>query len=181
MVFSRTPFVPLAIPDSNGAWKRNVFPATTGIYALYMADSPLDEAIGVGAISSPLSESSVRRLAPQIVYVGKTSKGGRLHERLGMHYRKIDSRENISVRQIVCRYLSIPHDWNVLFAEQTLIFAREVTDPPPPPWNTNGFGSNVPGAGRPGLRQPGAQHFNVLYPVRANAVVDPADQDQESD
>jgi hypothetical protein len=172
MVFTRTPFVPLSVPESAAAWRRNDFPDSTGIYALYLSERPLDDVLGRDRLTTPLSEESIEAVAPTLVYVGKTSRGGRLRDRLRAHYRKIDSRQNISVTRIICRYLVIPHDWNVLFAEENLIWAPEITSTPPPPWNTNGFGSNLPGRGRPGFRAPGATHFDVLFPPRNGALVE---------
>ena len=180
MVFTRTPLVPLAVPEGEDGWLRNVFPSSTGIYALYLTEKPIDEIIGRERLTTPLSVESVELLAPRIVYVCKTSRGGKLRDRLGTHYRKIDSRQNISVRHIVCRYLVIPHDWNVLFAEENLIWAEEISVSPPPPWNMNGFGSNVPGRGRPGFRAPAATHFDVLYPLRPDAPPEPeVDHDED--
>jgi hypothetical protein len=91
----------------------------------------------------------------------------------------ISERQNISVDQIVCRYLQIKEDWNVLFAERHLIAAPEITDTPPPPWNTSGFGSNVPGEGRPGKREKGPKHFDILYPKKPDAPPEPGEEPDE--
>lgn len=87
--------------------------------------------------------------------------------------------------------LAVPNDKNDFclydFPRKTGIYALYLTDAPisnlipderrvgdlvdddvqpPPPWNTNGFGSNAPGAGRPGKRAKPPDHFDVLYPPK---------------
>ncbi len=166
MVFTRTPFVPFAVPTGKGRLDLYAFPQKPGIYALYLNDTPLSDVLKPEQLSGELKPDTLSELKFQLVYVGKTSGNGTLRKRLGTHFNKIDSRQNISVDRIVCRYLEIEHDWNVLFAEHHLIEAPEITKDPPPPWNTNGFGSNVPGRGRPGLREKHSRHFDVLYPLK---------------
>lgn len=84
-----------------------------------------------------------------LVYIGKASKGTTksrrtLRARLSEHVGKIESRQNISLAEISCRYLTFESEWWVFAAEYALIshFAPE--------WNTSGFGSKTPGKGRPG-------------------------------
>ncbi|MGH8014501.1 MAG: Eco29kI family restriction endonuclease [Candidatus Binataceae bacterium] len=167
MAFTRTEFVPLAIPsDGSNRFGIYSFPSRPGIYALYLNKVPLSEVLAIRQRSKELTTEALSRLEFGLVYVGKTSGNGTLRQRLRTHFNKLQSRENISVDRIICRYLEIEHDWNVLFAEHHLIEATEITETPPPPWNTNGFGSNTPGRGRPGFRQKSASHFDVLYPLK---------------
>lgn len=179
MVFTRTPYVSFAVPDGKGGLKMYPFPKKPGIYALYLCDRALSEILSPNERSGELSEGALKKLNYRIVYVGKTSGGGTLNYRLGIHYRKIDGRQNISVDQIICRYLEIEEEWNVLFAERNLINAAEITTNPPPPWNTNGFGSNVPGRGRPGFRQKHPQHFDVLYPPKPGVKPEPEEESED--
>jgi hypothetical protein len=81
----------------------------------------------------------------EIVYAGKaltTTLGRRLAE----HYRKIAGRGNISASEVTCRYLTIEGNWFVRAAEDALIETYK------PLWQSSGFGSHVPGRGRPGTR-----------------------------
>jgi len=84
-------------------------------------------------------------LRGQLVYAGKAIQT-RLNRRLAEHYRKIVSRQNIDVREVTCRFLEIRGDWFVRAAEDALIQNYR------PAWQTSGFGSHVPGVGRPGIR-----------------------------
>ncbi len=81
----------------------------------------------------------------QLVYAGKALQT-RLNRRLAEHYRKIVSRKNIDVDDVNCRYLMIRGDWFVRAAEDALIQTYK------PVWQQSGFGSHVPGIGRPGVR-----------------------------
>lgn len=106
--------------------EKNVAPALSGIYALYYK----------------------RRL----VYVGKASRGTTksrrtLRARFNEHVGKIQSRQNITLDDVKCRYLTFSSEWWVFAAELALITHYE------PEWNLSGFGSKVPGAGRPGTRR----------------------------
>jgi hypothetical protein len=90
---------------------------------------------------------------------------------LTKHARKIKGRENIDLAEMSCRYLMIRVKWQVARAEGTLIEHYD------PPWNTmSGFGSNPPGAGRPGL--PGYQsQWDQLFPLRGRSA-DQVDSDR---
>ncbi len=96
-----------------------------------------------------------------LVYVGKASglfKTPRtLRNRLGTHRRKIDGRQNIDVGDMQCRYLTFVSEWWVWAAELSLIEHYS------PAWNGSGFGSNVPGRGRPGIK---TSSWNELYPPK---------------
>lgn len=81
----------------------------------------------------------------QLVYAGKALQT-RLNRRLAEHYRKIVSRQNIDVQDATCRFLVIRGDWFVRAAEDALIQTYK------PIWQLSGFGSHVPGIGRPGIR-----------------------------
>lgn len=116
---------------------RGVGPHSSGIYALYFKG--------------------------KLVYVGKASKGTTkskrtLRARLSEHAGKIDGRGNISVSEMKCRYLTFDSEWWVFAAEFALITHYR------PEWNESGFGSKVPGKGRPGTER--VSRWNVLYPPR---------------
>lgn len=85
----------------------------------------------------------------KLVYVGKASKGTTksartLRARLNEHVGKIGGRKNISLTEMQCRYLTFVSEWWVFAAEFALMTHYG------PEWNTSGFGSKTPGAGRPG-------------------------------
>jgi len=81
-----------------------------------------------------------------LVYAGKALQTT-LKRRLAEHTRKIASRRNITLNQMSCRFLTIDSDWFVRAGEHALIETYE------PEWNLSGFGSHVPGRGRPGIRR----------------------------
>jgi len=83
----------------------------------------------------------------KLVYAGK-ALNTTLKRRLAEHTRKVASRKNISLDQLSCRFLVIESDWFVRAAEDALIVGYN------PLWNKSGFGSHVPGRGRPGIKQP---------------------------
>lgn len=119
------------------ALEKGVGPKESGIYALYHKG--------------------------KLVYIGMVSKNTTkskrtLRTRLGEHLRKIDSRRNISLAQMKCRYLTFESDWWVFAAEFALI--THFT----PDWNLSGFGSKVPGIGRPGTKR--VSRWNALYPKK---------------
>ena len=89
-------------------------------------------------------------------YVGKTDKSGNVRKRLLEHARKIEGRKNIKVSDIRFRYLIIHEDWLVRACEEYLIKHYS------PAWQGSGFGSHVPGAGRPGKKGP--NRFDQMYP-----------------
>ena len=84
----------------------------------------------------------------KLVYIGKASKGTTrskrtLQARLSEHVGKIESRRNISLDQMKCRYLTFSSEWWVFAAEFALTTHYK------PEWNASGFGSNVLGVGAP--------------------------------
>ena len=81
----------------------------------------------------------------KLVYAGKALNTV-LKRRLAEHTRKIAGRRNIAVGQMTCRFLTIDSDWFVRAAKDALITSYT------PLWNASGFGSHVPGRGRPGTR-----------------------------
>ncbi len=81
----------------------------------------------------------------KLVYAGKALHTT-LRRRLAEHTRKIASRTNLTLDQMTCRFLTIDSDWFVRAAEDALITNYK------PLWNLSGFGSHVPGKGRPGIR-----------------------------
>jgi hypothetical protein len=112
-------------------------PKASGIYALYFKN--------------------------QLVYIGKASKettksGRTLRARLGEHVTKISGRQNITLGDMTCRYLTFASEWWVFAAEFALIANYE------PEWNESGFGSKVPGVGRPGTHR--VSRWDELFPKR---------------
>ena len=80
-----------------------------------------------------------------LVYAGKALQVT-LRKRLNEHHDKIAGRTGIAIKDMTCRFLSIESDWFVRAAEDALIVGYK------PAWNASGFGSHVPGRGRPGIR-----------------------------
>lgn len=98
-----------------------------------------------------------------LVYVGKASKGTTkskrtLRDRLAEHAGKIQGRKNITLDDMKCRYLTFSSEWWVFAAEFALITHYR------PEWNESGFGSKVPGIGRPGTHR--VSRWNELFPKR---------------
>ncbi len=91
-----------------------------------------------------------------LVYAGKALHT-RLSRRLAEHYRKITARRNIDINDVTCRFLVIQGDWFVRAAEDALIQTYT------PDWQNSGFGSHVPGVGRPGIR---TARWDTDFPVR---------------
>jgi hypothetical protein len=123
-----SPLLPLA---------KSVGPALSGIYALYFKD--------------------------RLVYIGKATKemtksGRSLRSRLNEHVGKIAGRQNISLEEMQCRYLTFDSEWWVFAAEFALMVHYE------PEWNGSGFGSKTPGVGRPGTHR--VSSWNELFPPK---------------
>jgi hypothetical protein len=119
--------------------KKGVGPRESGIYGLYFKDD--------------------------LVYIGKASKGTTksertLRDRLSEHVRNINGRENLSLADMKCRYLTFSSDWWVFAAEFALITHYR------PKWNKSGFGSKVPGVGRPGTDR--VSRWNEQFPRKAH-------------
>ncbi len=92
----------------------------------------------------------------RIVYAGK-ALDTTLRRRLAEHTRKIAGRKNIQPGEVSCRFLIIESDWFVRAGEHALIETYE------PDWNLSGFGSHVPGRGRPGVRR---SRWDTEFPPR---------------
>lgn len=119
------------------ALAKGVGPAESGIYALYFRG--------------------------KLVYIGKASKGTTtskrtLRARLGEHVGKISGRDNITLADMKCRYLTFASEWWVFAAEFALITHYD------PEWNGSGYGSKTPGVGRPGTSRVSA--WNTKYPKK---------------
>lgn len=117
--------------------EKNVGPRASGIYALYFND--------------------------KLVYIGKASKGTTkskrtLRARLNEHIDKISNRGKISVTDMTCRYLTFDSEWWVFAAEFALMEHYQ------PEWNESGFGSKVPGVGRPGTDR--VSRWDALFPKK---------------
>lgn len=119
----------------------DVGPQASGVYALYFKS--------------------------KLVYIGKASKGTTkskrtLRARLNEHVGKISeaeaARENITLAEVQCRYLTFHSEWWVFAAEFALMTHYE------PAWNASGFGSKVPGVGRPGTHR--VSRWDELFPKR---------------
>lgn len=118
--------------------EKGVGPKLSGIYALYFKS--------------------------RLVYVGKASKettksGRTLRERLNEHVGKISKRQNITLRQMGCRFLTFDSERWVFAAEFALMVYYN------PEWNASGFGSKTPGRGRPGTDR--VSRWNELFPPKA--------------
>jgi hypothetical protein len=116
---------------------RDAGPQASGIYVLYFKD--------------------------RLVYIGKASKGitkskRTLRARLSEHAIKISGRRNITLDYMKCRYLTFASEWWVFAAEFALITHYR------PEWNASGFGSKVPGVGRPGTDR--VSRWNELFPKK---------------
>jgi len=116
---------------------KNVGPPASGIYALYFRD--------------------------KLVYIGKASRGTTkskrtLRGRLAEHCGKIGGRRNITLADMKCRYLTFASEWWVFAAEFALMTHYQ------PEWNESGFGSKVPGIGRPGTHR--VSRWNALFPPK---------------
>jgi len=116
---------------------KNVGPQASGIYALYFKN--------------------------KLVYIGKASKETTkskrtLRARLNEHVGKIRERQNITLADMKCRYLTFDSEWWVFAAEFALMAHYQ------PEWNASGFGSKVPGKGRPGTHR--VSRWNELFPKR---------------
>ena len=115
--------------------RKGTGPLASGIYALYFHD--------------------------ELVYIGKASKGTTkskrtLRARLSEHVSKIGGRQNISLKNMSCRYLTFDSEWWVFAAEFALMAHFS------PEWNASGFGSKVPGIGRPGTDR--VSRWNEKFP-----------------
>ena len=98
-----------------------------------------------------------------LVYIGKASRGTTkskrtLRARLDEHVSKIMGRQNISLSDMKCRYLTFESEWWVFAAEFALMAHYR------PEWNESGFGSKVPGVGRPGTSR--ISKWNAKFPAR---------------
>ena len=116
---------------------KNVGPRASGIYALYFKGA--------------------------LVYIGKASKEmtrskRTLRDRLNEHIGKISRRQNITLGDMKCRYLTLEGEWWVFAAEFALITHYD------PEWNGSGFGSKIEGVGRPGTDR--VSRWNDLFPKR---------------
>ena len=117
--------------------KKGVGPQLSGIYVLYYRGD--------------------------LVYIGKASSGTTkskrtLRTRLNEHVSKISGRQNISLDEMTCRYLTFSSEWWVFAAEFALIHHFE------PDWNGSGYGSKVPGKGRPGTNR--VSDWNTKFPPK---------------
>jgi len=92
----------------------------------------------------------------ELVYAGKALETT-LGRRLAEHYKKIASRQNIDTADVTCRFLIIDGSWFVRAAEDALIQHYD------PSWQRSGFGSHVPGVGRPGVR---TSRWDTEFPPR---------------
>lgn len=117
---------------------KSIGPQKSGIYALYYQN--------------------------ELVYIGKASSGTTkskrtLRTRLNEHINKITGRQNISLDEMSCRYLTFYSEWWVFAAEFSLIAHSN------PEWNESGFGSKIPGKGRPGTDR--ISKWDEQFPKRA--------------
>jgi hypothetical protein len=97
-------------------------------------------------VAPPMKGVYVLYWKAKLVYAGKALHTT-LRRRLCEHFRKISARPNLSIGHMTCRFLIIDSDWFVRAAEDALITGYK------PIWNKSGFGSHIPGKGRPGIRE----------------------------
>lgn len=83
-----------------------------------------------------------------------------MRSRLNEHVSKIEGRQNITLFDMQCRYLTFNSEWWVFAAEFALMTHYQ------PEWNTSGFGSKTPGKGRPGTDR--VSRWNELFPPKQN-------------
>mgnify|MGYP000300299032 CR=1 FL=1 len=119
-------------------FEKGIGPQLSGIYALYHKN--------------------------KLVYIGKASKGTTkskrtLRARLNEHVAKISERQNITCDRMRCRFLTFASEWWVFAAEYALMVHYR------PEWNESGFGSKVPGKGRPGTDR--VSRWNEQFPKKA--------------
>jgi hypothetical protein len=117
--------------------ERNVGPRASGIYALYYKGA--------------------------LVYIGKATKEltksrRTLRDRLNEHINKISGRQFIAPADMSCRYLTFQSEWWVIAAEFAVMMHYQ------PEWNASGFGSKVPGVGRPGTSR--VSRWDAQFPKR---------------
>ena len=130
------------------------------VVATLEASPLLDLAKGTGPQASGIYALYFKE---RLVYIGKASKGTTkskrtLRARLAEHVGKISTRRNISLEDMKCRYLTFESEWWVFAAEFALMTHYR------PEWNESGFGSKVPGIGRPGTER--VSRWNEQFPVR---------------
>jgi hypothetical protein len=134
--------------------RKDLAPRNSGVYALYWRDT--------------------------LVYIGKASKGTTrskrtLRARLNEHVTKIEEmlsdRENLSLEDMQFKYLTIDSDWFVWAAEFALINYYR------PDWNGSGYGSKVPGGGRPGTGR--LSRFDQMFPRKG--ALPPAPEGMENE
>lgn len=118
---------------------KDIGPAESGIYALYHNDD--------------------------LVYVGKATKEftkskRTLRARLNEHVAKISDRKNITLADMQVRYLIFKSEWWVFAAEIALMKHYQAQAE----WNFSGFGSKVPGRGRPGTEH--VSRWDKQFPPR---------------
>lgn len=127
--------------------EKDVGPRASGIYALYFKGT--------------------------LVHIGKASRGTTkskrtLRARLGEHVGKISGRQKISLADMKCRYLTFASEWWVFAAEFAPIARYK------PEWNESGFGSKVPGVGRPGTTR--VSRWNEQFPKNLELLKDSLSQ-----
>lgn len=88
---------------------------------------------------------------------GTTKSERTLRARLNEHVSKIEGVQGLNLTDMKCRYLTLASEWWVFAAEYALIVHYN------PAWNTTGFGSKVPGKGRPGTPER-VSKFDKLFP-----------------
>ncbi len=81
-----------------------------------------------------------------------------LRSRLNEHVGKISRRQNITLDDMKCRYLTFASEWWVFAAEFALMTHHQ------PEWNDSGFDSKTPGVGRPGTHR--VSRWDQLFPKK---------------
>lgn len=130
---------------------------TGGIYALfYRGDAKIYRLFrhinrGAGLLPIYVGKAAESATVNGLQGFRNTPGSNGLKERLKAHRRKINKFSNgvipLQTSDFTFRFLGLP-DAHISMAEAGLITFLN------PTWNGEGFGSNAPGAGRPGLRPP---------------------------
>lgn len=99
----------------------------------------------------------------KVVYVGSAVGPAKLHNRLRDHANRIRKAQNISLKEMTCRFMTVDEDWMAIAAEWLMIGLYK------PEWNRSGFGGHEPGGGRPGTRP---RRWDADFPLKQKALWD---------
>jgi len=110
-------------------------------------------------IRFPDTASERRALGYLLGCVDKGEVIEAVRSRLNEHVGKISKRQNITLDDMKCRYITFASEWWVFAAEFALMSHYE------PEWNDSGIGSKTPGVGRPGTHR--VSRWDQLFPKKS--------------